>query len=222
MKLVPVTLLVLTTSIGGCQAWITPIEPANQAVVADSVTRPTLTSEPVTSPLSGVPLASPPAPVVSIDPASLLPLRYFFIESDYFIGGPSELVCFRSQLDVDTFLPKRARADYHNWGRSYELPKIDFSKEMGILVIARPAGVTSHVEVVSIEEQPGRLYVRATQWLGNGDLSSQPCQYVAIPRSDKPVVFAPLSRDRYGEGTYALYPREEDWSVPLANPFKQP
>jgi hypothetical protein len=148
-------------------------------------------------------------------------MRAFFIESDYFAGGPSEVICFRSQLDVDTFLTRRVRETYDNSRRRYELPKVDFTKEMGILVIARPAGITSHVEVVSVEEQPDRLYVRATQWLGNGDLSSQPCQYVAIPRSDKPVVFAPLSRDRPGEGTYALMPTEPDWVFPITLPFKQ-
>jgi hypothetical protein len=147
-----------------------------------------------------------------------LPLRHIDSDAHKFQVGPTAQVAFRSQAEVDTFLWRHATWDTVDYGRLVKLPAIDFTKEIGILVIAPPEGFITAAEVVAVEEYDDRLYVRSAHW-GPGAhgvhmlAGSQPSQYVAIPRTEKPIVFAPMVTETWGDGP--RQPREREPNVPL-------
>lgn len=212
MNLMPIGAIIVALSIAGCQMENSPATAPDLSDVRPDtgVASPVTSSKP-----ANVATATPEAVTVTGKPIRLLPLRHIDSDDIKFQVGPSALVAFRSQAEVDTFIWRRATWDTVDYGRLVKLPTIDFTKEIGILVIAPPKGFFTVAEVVSVEEYEDRLYVRSAHWVpGNHALAgSQPSQYVAIPRTEKPIVFAPMVTEPWGVGT--RQPREWEPNVPL-------
>ena len=97
--------------------------------------------------------------------------------------------------------------DYDNFKSMYsdmEIPKLDFKLEQGILVSTGMQGKPKVVEVVAIEEQQTRLLVHTVQWESSPsevapDVISYPYHYVSIPRTSKPVEFAPMVKAYFNQ-----------------------
>lgn len=115
--------------------------------------------------------------------------------------APAQNAVFKSQQDVDAFLAKLTEEASASQGRNSEisLPPIDFAKEQGVLVLFGLAGSADVGEISAIEEKADRFVVHSILWTSKkSDYTfaalSFPCQYVAMPRSDKPVEFAETVR----------------------------
>ena len=126
-----------------------------------------------------------------------------------FYNVPAQNVVFRTQSDVDNFLatlPIRARDGQGN-PVPETLPPIDFSQEQGVLVLFGPQSHGGYSgEISAFEEQPSRFLVHPVRLLPSdegGYLQAivYPYQYIAIPRSEKPVEFA-ATVDRTSPGPW--------------------
>lgn len=104
--------------------------------------------------------------------------------------GEAANAVIRSASDWEAFLASHPHNDPGALG-------VDFAKEQGVLVQLgpQPTGMIT-VEIVSLEERPDTFVVHAVRWLPVSDLVTDdigyPTHYVAMPRSDKPVAFAPV------------------------------
>jgi hypothetical protein len=107
----------------------------------------------------------------------------------------------RSEEDVAAFLKAHPLGWAHDGsGRKLErtLPALDYAQEQGVSIIL-PAQSTGAIrcEIVAIEAQPDRYLVHTVRWLPPDDAvltadMGWPWHYVAIPRADKPIAFAPV------------------------------
>ncbi|MNS73659.1 hypothetical protein D3C72_1071070 [compost metagenome] len=215
MNLVPITAVIVAASVAGCQVGSLPATAPGPTAVppdpinASSVTRPESANEAT---------ASPVAVAAASQPIRVLPLRHIDSDAYKFRVGPTAQVAFRSQADVDTFLWRHSTWDTVDYGHLVKLPTIDFTKEIGILVIAPSESFVTAAEVVAVEEYEDRLYVRSVHWVPGPHgihalAASQPSQYIAIPRIDKPIVFAPMETVPGGDGP--RQPRKWEPNVPL-------
>jgi hypothetical protein len=82
-------------------------------------------------------------------------------------------------------------------------PSINFSDELAVFVHLGELGSDEigSVEIVGVEETPDKLIVHSIKWQSTGFITINPrgeVYYpwfaVAIPRTDKPIEFAPLER----------------------------
>lgn len=106
----------------------------------------------------------------------------------------------RTKDEQDTFWRSLAHQQYP---RPVLPPLVDFEKEQGVMVLlgSQPTGM-NWCEVVAISEQPHQFTVHTVLWKPPPEMSQthdlgNPWHYVAMPRTTKPVVFAPVV-----EGTY--------------------
>lgn len=138
--------------------------------------------------------ASPLAPSISfrvVSPASSHTGRFNIRAQNH---------VFRTQQEVDSFLATVPVTAFDGNGNqvSETLPAIDFSKEVGILVLfgAQSDGGYSG-DISAIEEKQDRLIVHPLLWTHSNEPGVgytmaivYPYKYVAIPISSKPIEFA--------------------------------
>lgn len=123
--------------------------------------------------------------------------------------SPSQ-VHFETQADLDQFITENPHTIGDNFASTDSGPaivsdewspvvvygKADFTKYEAVLFHGKTFNLTGNARVVSIEEQPSRLLVHTARWLLPSDPPEASADmpvyhFVAFPRSDKPVVFAP-------------------------------
>jgi hypothetical protein len=96
-------------------------------------------------------------------------------------------------------------------------PSIDFDREVVLFVHLGELGndEIGSVEIVGVEETPDKLIVRSVQWQSTGLLTPNPrgeVYYpwfaVAIPRTSKPIEFAPIERTNI-----RFRPQDRSWPI---------
>jgi len=134
--------------------------------------------------------ASPSAVIARLYATPSVSFRTLLQGSHLIYEGEGQNAVIHSAQDWEAFLAKHP----HNEPRAFSL---DFTREQGVLVQLgpQPTGMIQ-VEIVSIEEQADQFVVHGVRWLPASDVVTDdigyPTHYVAMARSDKPVIFAPL------------------------------
>lgn len=119
-----------------------------------------------------------------------LPFRTLLQSVHTVYEGEATNAVIRSAQDWEDFLARHP----HN---ALGVLSLDFAREQGVLVQLgpQPTGMIK-VEIVSIEERADQIVVHAVRWLPVSDIVTDdigyPTHYVAMPRSAKPVTFAPV------------------------------
>lgn len=116
-------------------------------------------------------------------------------QKEKFNNAPAQTAVLRTQAEVDSFLAKLTTSRNPV---PETLPALDFSKEQGVLVLFGPQPHSGYGgKIAAVEEQANRFLVHPVRLVPNNLLGGYaqmvvfPYQYIAIPRSEKPVEFAP-------------------------------
>jgi hypothetical protein len=124
-------------------------------------------------------------------------------------ASPSQ-VHFETQTELDRFIaehPGTIGDDFAStdpgpaivsdeWSPVVVYGKVDFAKYEAVLFHGKTFNLTGNARIVTIEDQPSRLIVHTARWLLPSDPPEASADmpvyhFVAFPRTDKPVVFAP-------------------------------
>jgi hypothetical protein len=155
-------------------------------------------------------LTMPPALKEAVWSRSI-PFRSILFEGELFQSAGARSTVFKSEEEVATFLADRPVAFLDGKGGRYSLPAIDFAREVGVLVEAGGQEWGGRIEVVAIEERADSMYVRSVIWVPEpGGMKSAtqalPIHYVAMPRTDKAIVFAPFIEAERRQAPSRIWP----------------
>lgn len=132
----------------------------------------------------------------------------------------SESFVIRSQAELEAFGARH--------GMKAEaialLPKLDYAKEMGLMTLSGPSYGTSIPEITAVERLADKDIVHAVLWIYEGPLLtfSVVFHFVPVPKSERPVEFAPLAYGYYDQRALLApaladrkYPQfHSDWNSP--------
>lgn len=159
--------------------------------------------------------SQPKLTTTAVSPATLFDIPSVDFKTLYFSANHPEesqtrpkndLVAIRSQGELDAFFTRNPHVL-----REGESPPvgIDFSQKQLVAVALQPQPFGSTVvEIASIEDRPHDLMVHAIVWepevqFGGGEC---PFHFVEIARTDKPVIFAQLTRTSSSERPCRSWP----------------